>query len=919
MFVESCVRPVAVHTRTPRFSWQLPLTGRGRSQSAYRILVASDRGIIASGNADIWDSGRVESTQSAHVPYAGPRLESDSDYFWSVELWDERREKLPTRPAEPFSTPLFDPDDWTADWIGLCDPNEPFPDPAVYQHECVPPEVQAFEPDARSPMMCREFEVEKPVARARVYVCGVGLFELRLNGDKVGDDMLATPRTDFRTRVLYSTYDVTDQVRTGANALGVMLGNGWYNGQKKYWGWQYQWHGSPRAIVQLEITFIDGTRRRIVSDGSWKGTFSAITSNCLYDGERYDARLEQCGWDTPGFDRSRWQAVNKVPGPGGVLRPIECAPSRVTERIRPVRVVYPETGVAVYDFGRNITGWAQLRVKDAPAGTTIKLHYAEAQYPDGRLNPASNNRAEQADHYTCKGGGAEAWKPRFTFHGFQFVEVTGYPGTPDLETLEAHFVRDHVEQTGTFACSDELINKIHRCTVQSLLCNIQMGVPTDDTQRTERLGWGADAWAYSVAGFYNLDMSRVFTKWFGDYRDQQDELGAVGMITPQAGWSEDLVWSAAFVLIPWWQYLHCGDRGVLEQNYPALQRYLSFLERVGIKDVRPMATADLHKRLLSKSGKAGRLPAEADRGYLQISQWGDHLATNEGYVHWSNAPLSIATVFYYLDVVTLARIADVLGHADDAKRYRELAEKINQAYHERFFDPVFCRYDIGIQSAQAWPLAFGMVPQEHRERVQRELASAIGNRQRRLTTGYTSTRFAIHVLADMDRHDLIWKLATQTTYPSWGYMLRLNRTSACERWDGEGGSLNHAALCAAIDEWFYWGLAGIRPDESAPGYERIVFKPYMPADLPWAQASIRTLRGVIRSSWRRTGDAMRLEIEVPPNSTGIVHIPCADASKILESDRAPADAQGVVSVQAGEKGSVVYVGSGSYRFTFPAV
>ena len=331
-----------------------------------------------------------------------------------------------------------------------------------------------------------------------------------------------------------------------------------------------------------------------------------------------------------------------------------------------------------------------------------------------------------------------------------------------------------------------------------------------------------------------------------------------------------------------------------------------------------MATADLHKRLLSKSGKEGRLPAESDRGYLQISQWGDHLATNEGYVHWSNAPLSIATVFYYLDVMTMSHIADVLGHAQDAKRYRDLAEKINAAYHERFFDPVFCRYDIGIQSTQAWPLAFGMVLPEHRERVQRELAGTIGTRQRRLTTGYTSTRFAIQALADMGRNDIVWKLATQTTYPSWGYMLRLNRTSACERWDGEGGSFNHAALCAAIDEWFYSGLAGIRPDDSAPGYERIIFKPFMPTELPWAQASIRTLRGMIRSAWRRVGNVIHLDIEVPANSTGVVHIPCADASRILESDRTAAEADGVVSVRAGEKESAIEVGSGSYRFTFPA-
>jgi alpha-L-rhamnosidase len=919
MFVESAVRPITVNTRQPRFSWQVPLTGRGRRQGAYRVRVATDPAKLQAGDADLWDSGRVESPQSVHIPYAGKPLPSNIDCFWTVQLWDENNQEVVGASVEQFGTPLFDESDWHAKWIGMGDSDEPFPDPEVYQHECVPPEVEAFEPDPRSPMMRRAFALDQPIRRARAYVCGVGLHELHLNGEKVGDEVLTTPRTAFRQRVLYTTYDVTSLLRGGENAVGLMLGNGWFNGQKRFWGWQQQWHGSPRAIVQLEIELADGTTQRITSDDAWRGAWSPITFNCLYDGETYDARLEQPGWSAPGFDDADWSPVNLVPAPGGRLEPMACDPELATEQLRPVAMVEPEPGTAVYDFGRNITGWVRLRIQHAEPGTTIKLRFGEAIHDDGRLNNASNNAARQTDHYICRGGEEEIWEPRFTFHGFQFVEVTGAPGPLDLQTVEGRFVRTAVPQVGRFACGSEPINNIHRCTVQSLLCNVQMGVPTDDTQRPERLGWGCDAWACANAAFYNMGMQRLYQKWIGDFRDQQDDHGFVGMITPQPGPDEDLPWSAAFVLIPWWQYVYCGDRRILEENYDALQRYMEFLQRCGQKTVESLPTDVLLDKLYQKAGPEKRFPPESARGHLQISQWGDHLSLSEGYAVRANLPLSIATAFYYLDVSTMARIAEVLGKNEDAGRYRELAEQINAAFHDRFFDPVRKRYDGGYQNAQAWPLAFGMVADEYRGGVESQLTSSINHRLRHLTTGYASTRFAIRALAAAGRNDVVWDLATATTYPSWNYMLRLNRTTSCENWMGEGGSLNHAPLGSAIDEWFYSDLAGIQPDEKAPGYETIIFKPYMPADLPWAQASLRTMRGTIQSGWRRDGDQVAMDITVPANSRGIVHVPCGDSAKIMEQDGPAEQSEGVVLTSADEAETIFGIGSGSYSFTFPTV
>ncbi len=917
MMIEYSEAPLAIGTQRPRFSWVVPLAGRCRKQSAYQILVATAEGLLSPGSADLWNSGKVESSQSGNVEYDGVALRSNMDCWWTVQLWDETGRSTGFSSPRYFGTALFDQADWQAQWIGMGALDEPFSDPDAHQLDRVTPEVAAFEPDPRGPLLRKAFDLDQPVTRARAFVCGLGLFELRLNGRKVGDDELATPRTAFRERVLYSSYDITAQLQQGDNVLGLILGNGWFNGQKKYWGWQMQWHGSPRAIVQLELELADGCSLRVVSDDTWQGSWSPVIFNCLFDGEHVDARLDQPGWDAPGFDDSAWHKVNRVPAPGGRLEPVPHEQERVVETVRPVSVKEPEPGVFVFDMGRNITGWVRLLCKGGAAGQTVTLRFGEAQYENGALNASSNNAACQEDRYTLRGGDEEIFEPRFTFHGFQFVEITGYPGRPGPDDVTGCFVRTAVEQTGSFECGHDLVNTIHRCTLQSQLCNVQMGVPTDDTQRPERQGWGADAWGTARQALYNLWMPRVYDKWIGDFRDQQDAAsGMVGMIAPQAGANEDLVWTAAFVLIPWWQYLHCGDRRILEESYPAMQRYLDFLRRLGTKEVSTMSTKELLDKMLWINGGKMREPAEADRGHLQISQWGDHLSTAEGFAGRTNTPLSIATAFYYLDVSTMADIAAVLGYADDAERYRALAEGIKVAFNERFFDPALGYYDTGVQSAQAWPLAFGLVPEEHRQPVEAYFTRCIGQTQRRLTTGYAGTRYAIEALSMIGRDDIVWKLAIATDYPSWGYMLRLNRTTSCERWDGESGSLNHAPLGAAIDEWFYWGLAGIRPDASAPGFEKIVFKPYLPDDLPWTRATLKTPRGTIVSEWKQEDGTATLAITVPANCTATVHIPAGDPAAITEGGGPATESEDVALIATTESESRFAAGSGIYEFKF---
>jgi alpha-L-rhamnosidase len=939
MLVEYCQNPLAIGTRTPRFSWEVALEGRGRKQTAYQLLVASTEVLLEPGKADLWDSGKVASAQSVNVPYAGDTLRSNMDCYWTVQVWDEVGAAGNVTAPVHFCTALYDDADWLGQWIGLGPAEEPKLDPySISQDDAtgglqladddfqrMGGDLKDYKPELRSPQLRKAFELTKPVARARAFVCGLGLFELRLNGEKVGEDVLSTPRTDFNKRAFYFSYDVTEQLKTGENAIGVMLGGGWYNAQKKFWHWQAPWFGSPRALVQLEVEYEDGTTERVVSDDSWQGDWSPITFSCIYDGEDYDARLEQDGWDAPGFDAAAWQSVNVVAAPGGKLTAMDHTANRVMKRFAPVSVSEPEPGVFVFDMGTVMTGWAQLRIPQGRAGETVTAKYSELLFDTGMIaQRRSCGQARQAELYTMKGEANETYEPRFTYHGFRYVEVTGFPGTPTLEALEACFVHQGVEQAGTFECGHELINQIHGCTLQSQRCNMQMGVPTDDTQREERLGWCGDAWSYAEESFYNLDVAQFWTKWIADFYDQQDEEhGAVGYITPLPGWGEDLVWSAAFVLIPWWHYVHYGDRRILEASYPYLKKYIAYLERTGKKELPDLAGRQPNELLFPQCGWGERFPAPEDHGYLQHSWFADHLATNEGASGMGkDQPRSMATAFYHGDAMAMVRIAETLGHDEDAAMYRELGAKIKTAYNDAFFDAYGAYYDVGCQSAQAIALCFDLVPEAQRGRVQSYLNSSVNFRQRRITSGYAGTKWVIDAISKSGRNDIIWERAIATDYPSWGYMLAANKedkiqadvkTTITENWLGTA-SRCHTTLGAAIDEWFYWGLAGIRPDESAPGYERIVLKPYLPADLPWVKASLKTARGTIVSEWEQADGTATLKFVVPANCTATVHLPAEDAGMVCEGGVPVAEAEGVVLLRV-EGGECVFeVGSGVFCF-----
>jgi alpha-L-rhamnosidase len=905
LWVEFDPEPRALDVGAPRFSWIVPGRGRNLTQTAYHLLVASSLDRLKPGKADLWDTGPVESGESIQTRYAGQPMESNRDYVWKVRTRNQARRWGKWSQIGRFSTALLSPADWTARWIGRGSASEVVSNVDAFVTGRLAPEVKAVEPDLRSPLFRKEFDLSKPVRRARVFVTGLGLYELRLNGQKGGDAVLSPPKTDFRKRILYDTHDVTAQLVPGRNAVGLVLGNGWFNGQKKYWGWQYQWYGSPRALLQLEIEHTDGSHFRIVTDSSWKASWGPVVFNCIYDGEDYDARLEQPGWDSPGFDDSAWAQANEVPSSGGVLASSMAQPNQIMQDVCPVAVREVSLGVFVYDLGQNFTGWVRLKVS-GPAGTTVKMRFAEALHPDGTIHTGTMGGGRAANHYTLKGQGEEIYEPRFTYCGFQYVEVTGYPGTPGLDALAGRFVHTGVLPAGDFKCSSPAMNHIHRCMVQSQRSNLQMGVPTDDTQRPERIGWGADAWISAPQALANLDMPRLYAKWTWDFQDSQAPSGVVGMIVPRAGIEEDLVWSCAYLFIPWWQYARTGDRWILEDHYDSLVAYMDYLATQGRAELapRPKGTNPLFE------------PPEAKPqplGHLQRSQWGDHLSTAEGFAGRSGLPLSITTAFYCRNAQIMQKIATVLGKPEDARRYGELASAIREAFNRKFFDPATNRYDDGTQGPQAWALDFGLVPEGREKAVFAALLEDLSRHGGHPTTGYPGTPSLIAALMAHDRPDLVWAMANLTDCPSWISMMK-GRTTVPEAWSG-GGSWNHHALASPLDSWFYTILAGIQPDEAHPGYGHIVIRPWVPPDLKWVRASIDTLRGTVASSWRKTRAGLRLDVAIPANACATVYIPAAAAAEVQESGRPLAEAEGVGLVGVRDGALLVHVGSGRYLFT----
>ncbi len=747
-------------------------------------------------------------------------------------------------------------------------------------------------------MLRKEFTAAKKVARATVYCSGLGLSELYLNGAKVGDAVLSPGLTDYTKRVLYVTHDVTAQLKRGPNALGVWLGNGRFYAPRSNAPTKTVGYGYPKLLLQLEIDYADGTRDTVVSDGTWRLTAEGpLQANNEYDGETYDARRELPGWSAPGFDAAAWPAAQAVDAPGGVLAAQMIEPIRVTGTLKPVALTEPKPGVFIFDMGQNMVGWCRLAVR-GPAGARVALRHAETLQPDGTLYLANLRGAQVTDAYTLKGGGKEVYEPRFTYHGFRFVEVTGFPGKPTLATLEGRVVNDDVARAGKFTCSNPTLNRIYRNTLWGVRGNYR-SIPTDCPQRDERQGWLGDRSAESKGETYLFDISALYAKWVRDMSDAQKESGSIPDVCPPYWplYNDSVTWPSSAVIIPGTLFEQYADTRVLARQYPSMTRWIGHMSGF-IKD-----------------------------GIIAKDSYGDWCVPPEDpkLIHSKDparktAPAILATSYFYHCLSLMARYATVLDKPDDAQRFTALAAQLKTALNRQYYRPELGYYDNGSQTACVLPLAFGLVPEAERGRVFGHLVQKITQEtQGHVGTGLIGGQWLNRVLTEGGRADLAYGLATNTTYPSWGYMIGQGATTIWELWNGNTAdpamnSGNHVMLVGDLVIWFYETLAGIKSDPEQPGFKHIIMRPQPVGDLTFVKASYRSPYGRITSEWHLEKGAFDWKITIPPNATATVYVPASRAEAITEGGRALSDARGVNLLRMEGSAAVLAVESGSYRF-----
>jgi alpha-L-rhamnosidase len=893
------VNPLGIDVVKPRLGWVIQADRRAELQTAYQVLAASSEGSLARDAGDLWDSGRVESSDSIHVTYAGKPLRSGQRVWWKVRVWGRSGECSRFSPSAWFETALLAEADWKASWIQAKSPG-PVPD------------VQMFN-DHPAPLLRKEFTCDRRVRQARAYVSGLGYYELRLNGKRVGDQVLDPGWTSYGKRVLYSTYDVTDQVRRGRNALGLCLGNGWFNPLPlRLWGSlnlrDALLHGEPRAILQLVIEYADGTSRTVVTDGTWRVSEGPVRRDNVYLGEVYDARREQAGWDRPGFDDSDWTAAVRADAPVlGPLRAQDAPPIRVTRILKPVALTEPKPGVFVFDLGQNFAGWVQLRAR-GPSGTRIRLRYGELLYPDGTLNGMTAvcgqikgggkaddydgvgqpRTAFQRDEFVLRGQGTEEFTPRFTFHGFRYVEVTGYPGRPGLDALVGCRLNADVANAGSFECSNELFNRIQQMVLWTELSNL-FSVQSDCPHR-EKFGYGGDIVASSEMAMLNFDMARFYAKAAQDLVDAVRPNGGFTETSPFVGISDEglgersgpIGWGTAqpLLLVQLRQYY--GEERLLREQYEATKRWVALLR------------------------------SRAQDGLLD-----NGISDHESLVPKPRA--LTGTAFYYLNATLLAQLATALGEEADARDAATLAEEIEGAFNRKFLVAGTGRYDTATQACQAFALYHHLVPAAEQARALDVLVRDVAQQGDHLTTGIFGTKYLLEALTQAGRADLAYRIVNQRTFPGWGHMLEQGATTLWEHWEFSDNTFSHNhPMFGSVSEWFYKALAGIQPAPDAVGFDKILIRPQPVGDLRWARASHDTVRGRITSAWEKVGARFKLRVTIPANAQARVYVPATDARDVLEGDRAATSALGV-EFEGTEGGAAVFrVGSGTYEFTAPA-
>ncbi len=865
------VNPRGIDATNPDFGW-IPLASepvlRGQVQGAYQILVSDSVAALASDTGNLWDSGKVESDQTFDLSYAGKPLKAHQTCYWKVKLWDGKG--IDSGWSEPASWTMgFLPaGSWNPTWINNGDLT------AIFR---------------------KEVKLTKPVKRAWIYASALGIYELRMNGRKVGEELFAPGWTDYRKRVQYQRHEVTDLLASGGNVIGAELAPGWFSG-KIGWFAAGRYGKRPAFAAELHLEFTDGSSQVVATDGTWKASAAPLTASDILDGDQYDSRLEQNGWDLPGFDDAKWTAAEVVIGEKRNMVAQRDQPVGVIREMKPVKVSEPTPGTFVYDLGQNITGVARIKVQGSQ-GTKVTLRFAERINPDGTLDVTNLKLAKATDTFILSGNGSETFQPKFTFHGFRWLSIEGLAKAPAPSDVTGVVIGSLLPEAGTFETSNPDLNQLIS-NLRWTISNSYFSIPLDSPQRSERLGWTGDANVMAASVMWFFDVSQFFAKWQRDILDAQSYAkgemeGVMPNVAPRwipKGTGRGGGWGDVGVNLPYLLWKRYADTDIIRYSYEGMAKWIRYLERNGKNHIIPV------KARVSTAG-----------------DWENH---------HDDTPKDLVGSFYYaLDVSQLAEMADAIGKPSDAAAYRKQFGEIRQAIIKEFVKEDG-QVANGSQTAQVFALYLGLYPDGMKDKVLGKLVENIKSKENHISTGFLGTQWLLQVLANHGRADLAYTILLQKSGPSWLFMASNGQTSLWEGWDslkpdGTFGSkrtsLGHTAL-GSFGDWLFQGVGGLTPAAESPGFKHFLIRPAPGGGLKNAAMSYRSIRGQIATKWEIRGKHLRLEVEVPVNTTATIVLPTANAAAITESEMPLADSPGITPKFSSGNSASFEVGSGRYSF-----
>lgn len=880
--------PQGIDIAAPRLSWEITAPGRGVMQTAYEILVASSAEKLKNNDGDLWNSGKISSDSTIDVQYRGTPLQSRSDCYWKVRVWlNNKKDSVWSEPAH-WSVGLLHPADWSAKWTGL----DTF---------FVNDSPHAVHTRLSARYFRKNFSADKKIKKAMVYVSGLGIYQLYIDGKKIGDEELSPDPTQYNKRVFYNTFDVTDQISKGDNAIGTILGNGRFFTMR--WGRSnippIMNFGYPKMLLQLEITYDDGTVQKIVSDSTWKVTANGpVLANNEYDGEQYDATKEMPGWSKPGFDDSKWMSAQLVQAPCNKIEAQMDPLITVMDSIKPKSVFQIAPGKYIVDMGQNMVGWAHLKIADGKKGDTVTMRFAERLKPDSSLYTANLRAAECTDRYIMKDGD-QGWEPHFTYHGFRYVEVTGYPGKLTSDDIEGKVVYDNLKTTGSFTTSNDVINQVYHNAYWGIRGNYR-GMPTDCPQRDERMGWLGDRAVGSFGESFIFDNNTLYAKWLQDIEDGQLEDGSLPDVAPTYWkmYTDNMTWPGTYLTVANMLYHQFANIKPIDKHYASMKKWLYYMRDKYMKD-----------------------------GIMTKDTYGDWCMPPEDpkLIHSQDttritAGAYLGTVTYYRMLELMEGFARLTGRTDDEKAWSDFAAQVKVAFNKKFLNPANDQYTNNTATANILALAYHLVPDSIQSKVIGQVVhTTMTSFHGHISTGLVGAQQLMRTLSDHGQANLAFKLASNTTYPSWGYMAREGATTIWELWNGNTAdpamnSGNHVMLLGDLIVWFYEDLAGIKSDSAQAGFKKVIMKPRAVDSLQFVKASYHSIHGMIKSDWKVKDNDFDWSIAIPANTTAEIYIPAKSAGQVTEGGKKTDDATAVKFVRMDGNYAVLEIGSGNYHF-----